>query len=239
MNTTPQKTCLLLLASVLLFLTAAPRAAAVYDPDQGRWLSRDLIGEEGGLNLYGYVGNSPVSGFDPLGLEIAYANHPVALGFSHSKLVITPDNQARYANDPRFQQFDKNGKRYATIGAGPDNGLSNGANLAPMLYGVNRSRDATLPCNHKTPLTLPGRYKNEDEAIDQLFGMGDNYNQAPLPYSLFPANLGTGDYPFEFYNSNGFIRGIGEAAGFAMPASTGAKTPGWDKPVPPTAFVPK
>jgi hypothetical protein len=33
-----------------------------------RWLSRDPIEESGGLNLYGYAGNSPVSFFDPLGL---------------------------------------------------------------------------------------------------------------------------------------------------------------------------
>jgi RHS repeat-associated protein len=39
-----------------------------YDPDTGRWLSRDPIEEEGGLNLYGYVGNGPVMEIDPLGL---------------------------------------------------------------------------------------------------------------------------------------------------------------------------
>src|SRR5437588_4603350 len=33
-----------------------------YDPDLGRWLSRDSIGELGGINLYGYVGNGPVNG---------------------------------------------------------------------------------------------------------------------------------------------------------------------------------
>src|SRR5438045_8534655 len=30
-----------------------------YDPDLGRWLSRDPIGEPGGLNLYGYIANNP------------------------------------------------------------------------------------------------------------------------------------------------------------------------------------
>jgi RHS repeat-associated protein len=39
-----------------------------YDPTTGRWLSRDPIGESGGVNLYGYVGNGPASRFDPLGL---------------------------------------------------------------------------------------------------------------------------------------------------------------------------
>jgi len=40
-----------------------------YDADLGRWLSRDPIGEDGGVNLYGYVGNSPVNYKDPDGLE--------------------------------------------------------------------------------------------------------------------------------------------------------------------------
>ncbi len=39
-----------------------------YESKIGRWLSRDPIGEEGGLNLYGYVGNDPVDRIDPLGL---------------------------------------------------------------------------------------------------------------------------------------------------------------------------
>jgi len=35
------------------------------------WLSRDPIGENGGLNLYGYVGNSPINRTDPTGLWFA------------------------------------------------------------------------------------------------------------------------------------------------------------------------
>jgi RHS repeat-associated protein len=39
-----------------------------YDPEAGRWISRDPIQEEGGLNLYAYVGNSPLDATDRLGL---------------------------------------------------------------------------------------------------------------------------------------------------------------------------
>ncbi|MCC5788859.1 MAG: RHS repeat-associated core domain-containing protein [Opitutales bacterium] len=40
-----------------------------YDPLTGRWPSRDPIEEEGGLNLYGMVGNDGVNAWDLLGLK--------------------------------------------------------------------------------------------------------------------------------------------------------------------------
>ena len=40
-----------------------------YDPSTGRWPSRDPIGEEGGINLYGMVANDPVNRWDFLGLK--------------------------------------------------------------------------------------------------------------------------------------------------------------------------
>jgi len=41
-----------------------------YDPDLGRWISRDPIGETGGINLYRYAANDPLKYTDPSGLEI-------------------------------------------------------------------------------------------------------------------------------------------------------------------------
>jgi len=41
-----------------------------YDPDLGRWLNRDPIGERGGVNLYGYVHNTPVRNVDRSGLLV-------------------------------------------------------------------------------------------------------------------------------------------------------------------------
>jgi RHS repeat-associated protein len=40
----------------------------VYDPNLGRWLSRDPMGEYEGIDLYGYVTNDPINWNDPFGL---------------------------------------------------------------------------------------------------------------------------------------------------------------------------
>ena len=43
-----------------------------YHPGTGRWLGRDPIAEEGGLNLFGFVGNSPANDVDPTGTDDMY-----------------------------------------------------------------------------------------------------------------------------------------------------------------------
>jgi RHS repeat-associated protein len=40
-----------------------------YDPLTGRWLSQDPIGEQGGINLYGMIGNDAVNYYDEYGLK--------------------------------------------------------------------------------------------------------------------------------------------------------------------------
>jgi RHS repeat-associated protein len=41
-----------------------------YSPAIGRWTTRDPLGEAGGMNLYAFVGNSPVNWVDPFGLQV-------------------------------------------------------------------------------------------------------------------------------------------------------------------------
>ena len=38
-----------------------------YSPGLGRWINRDPIGEAGGANLYGFVGNNPINSIDAYG----------------------------------------------------------------------------------------------------------------------------------------------------------------------------
>jgi RHS repeat-associated protein len=50
-----------------------------YDPVTGRWLSRDPIKEQGGINLYRYVASDPVNFVDPEGLQ-AQVVIPIVIG---------------------------------------------------------------------------------------------------------------------------------------------------------------
>jgi RHS repeat-associated protein len=44
--------------------------ARYYDPEVGRFINKDPIGYAGGINLFTYTGNNPVTGIDPEGLDV-------------------------------------------------------------------------------------------------------------------------------------------------------------------------
>jgi RHS repeat-associated protein len=52
-----------------------------YDPNLQRWLNRDPIEENGGINLYGYVANSPLDSIDLFGLQLWYCTTPTTTFF--------------------------------------------------------------------------------------------------------------------------------------------------------------
>ena len=66
-----------LLIAMLSLLAFVPSASAIYNPETGRFISLDPIQENGGVNLYEFVGNNPVNEIDFLGqcpCRVSYFN---------------------------------------------------------------------------------------------------------------------------------------------------------------------
>jgi hypothetical protein len=55
---------------LLIWLLTLTSASAFYDPGAQRWINRDPIAEQGGVNLTGFVFNAPLNLVDLFGLEI-------------------------------------------------------------------------------------------------------------------------------------------------------------------------
>jgi RHS repeat-associated protein len=199
-----------------------------YNPSLQRWLNRDPSDEGSGLNLYQYVASDPLNAFDPSGLTIEYANHPVLGKWFHSFLIIIPDDQCMWEKSPLFVHVNAQGKHYMTIGAGPipESGALIGT--AKLIAQFDRTDDVKKTPQHIRALPLPGIYYNEDEAIAYLMSLTWVYDQDPERYTAFPNN--------GWYNSNSFISGLIQAAGYDWFSDTGADTPGWLYPVPSSDF---
>jgi RHS repeat-associated protein len=87
-----------------------------YDPDLGRWVSRDPIGEDGGLNLYHYTWNNPSNLIDPFGLDaIALIDHSAFHGAGHVATLVGNNNTG-------WTYYSRNG--YGTGPFGDPNGES-------------------------------------------------------------------------------------------------------------------
>jgi hypothetical protein len=53
---------------LIVFFCISHTASAFYNPETGRWLSRDPIGEDGGINLSSFANNDPADDWDLMGL---------------------------------------------------------------------------------------------------------------------------------------------------------------------------
>jgi len=84
-----------------------------YSPKTGRWLSRDPIGQRGGSNLYGIVGNDPITRIDGLGLFIIANCHfqqylrELGVPYNASPLLVLYDLPNTYPVAPYVSDMEK------------------------------------------------------------------------------------------------------------------------------------
>jgi uncharacterized protein RhaS with RHS repeats len=82
--------------------------ARYYDPQNGRFISEDPIKFMGGVNFYGYVGNSPLAHIDPTGLWSTEAHNQIIWNALHPCGVSNADiwqiqQGSQYADSWQFQ----------------------------------------------------------------------------------------------------------------------------------------
>lgn len=195
--------------------------ARYYDPRIGRFLSQDPVGfvtvNPISFNRYAYGNNNPYKYTDPDGREVRIQWHEVlSSGSFHSLLRLKPDNQSGL--DPGlYANIDRDGKRYATIGAGPEGFL-----METLVSNVNRKRDVEIHAGG-LDVDIPSFYKSERAFIDTLLELDQHYND-DLDYDFWPDNSEPGN------NSNSYISGLLDAAGAEAPVPD-VNLPGYDKPV--------
>ena len=63
----------------------------LYSANLSRWINRDPMEEEGGLNLYVFVGNQPLISFDDLGLS-SWCTPPIVTKIRYHKCVVIPSS---------------------------------------------------------------------------------------------------------------------------------------------------
>jgi hypothetical protein len=144
----------------------------MYSPELRRWLDQDPIGELGGMNLYGFVGNDPVNEVDPFGLDDIYAGAPSGGTYNNNVPNITLS--APVGGGPVNTQFNGGGLGdpifMLTLEAGPPAWLAGGslraggrAGLAlKLLFVANKlARPKPAPTkeqlNQKYPRCSPWR----------------------------------------------------------------------------------
>ncbi len=126
-----------------------------YDCETGRWLSRDPIAESAGLNLYGYVLNSPINFVDPYGLNGAAAMAAFRWGLTRAGLA-------------------------EALGLGPENPLADiaaGLILAgSILYAgweyFHNNAEAAKPAAGKCPTPAEVKGKPAEEIAKELKDKG-------------------------------------------------------------------
>jgi hypothetical protein len=172
MKTHPMKLLLLLLT---LFTCIA---SAHYDPAMGRWLNRDPIAENGGVNLYSFVGNDGVGKVDVLGMKDAEPTDKKCSSCVLDSLKVIKDNRMEGPGAATWYHIDARYKDETHPNSNPNccrlyqmiigSWTKNGVEENPKGIKNNSWVDEGHKIGHEQLGQRIGRNKKDGLVIDQL-----------------------------------------------------------------------
>jgi hypothetical protein len=179
------------------------------------------------------TGRPPGQSLDTPDIAIRLQGHSVILGRDHAYLmVIVASDHPAFEDDPRFERRLPDGRRYATLGAGPRGMMPV---FSTLVSGVNRAADLshllidTFDMEVQHPEVEAG-LRTERDVVDELLAVDAAYDDE-LPYDILPFPWSDG------YNSNSYLSGLLEVTGWETERP--GRVPGWNKPVPAEFFTSK
>jgi RHS repeat-associated protein len=197
-----------------------------YDAGTGRFLTRDPLGYNGGINLYGFTGNNPVNEIDPEGTAVVEVRYREVMAFDskhlywktggyHAFIVVTDTDGAQYeiAGGPvgspfgdypiyvrhsEYKYRDKHGHKAYDFPVPGDH--------------VDRPKSTVLIRDNKSAWYYMNRF----------IAVGDQINKADIQYMTL------------FSNSNSTVRELIQRSntGLKPPTKRPVWTPGWDTQLP-------
>jgi len=160
-----------------------------YDPETGRWTARDPIAEQGGLNLYGMVGNDAVDKVD-------------YLGFADIEFEVTRTSYSPYETLSSWKVYSNSAKSCESLtGLGIEPGWG--------FYTFEPSADYTdTPKNYPIPndVYLAGYGISDKTSIRAFFTpnfIKINRDEAASKYNSYLSNLR--GWEMEMKKANGFF----------------------------------
>jgi|GEM_PF-1350164 len=144
-----------------------------YEPNLQRWINRDPIQEEGGINLYRFVANNPISLIDPLGL-ISYVGFNVYgwAGYGHVGLITHDPDTGLYTDFEHAHGivYQKSGPDYRALAKGYD-----------VLFAIPDRYDRALDDARKNFKKKPGGSTISNNCRTSVRDIMDAAN-VPKPY---------------------------------------------------------
>jgi RHS repeat-associated protein len=126
-----------------------------YDQATGRWLQEDPIGVAGGVNLYSYSGNNPVSFSDPFGLKENCDPKPCASVDLVVRTLEDSKGAAVAAGHAFLRVTEANGSIY-TYSAGPSGPVYGGASEQVSVAVGDATSGTTLATSGRTSWATSG-----------------------------------------------------------------------------------